>query len=132
MIGDDRRTQKHRRADYQTVLSTIANNTGDPQPPLLDARALWTTLVANGRLAHDIAESSVRAARENGDVVRWTDGDGCVRYALTDSGLDAVRASDPYGDADAEALRQCIATEADRDDADQQFIGWANRRLSSL
>lgn len=132
MTGAKPRTQKHRRADYEQTLSTIRANVGDPQSPLVAAHALWTTLVANGRLEHEFAQSALRAGVENGHVLRWTDGDGTVRYALTTAGLDEARGTDPYGPADADVLRACIATEADRAEPDREFIGWANERLGGI
>jgi len=129
-MSDAERTHRHRRADYETVLSTIRANTGDPMPPLVDATALFTTTVANGRLSHEHATNALRAAVENGDVLRWTDGEGTIRYALTSDGLDSVTGSNPYGDA--EALREVIETEASRANPDKDVIGWANRRLAEI
>lgn len=124
--------REHRRANYEQILSTIRANTGDPMHPLVGATALWTTAVSHGRLDHDAATSALRAAVENGAVLRWTDADGTVRYALTTDGLDAVTGLSPYGEADADALRGVIETEAEREDPDKTVIGWANERLAEV
>lgn len=72
MSGHEQRTTKHRRADYEQTLSTIRANVGDPQRALIEAGALWTTLVANGRLEHEHASSALRAAVENGATRKGT------------------------------------------------------------
>jgi hypothetical protein len=130
--ADAERGHGDRRDDYEQVLETIAHNTGDPQPPLASARPLFNTLVANGPVEAMNAEKAMQAAVENGHVVRWTDGDNIVRYALTGDGIDHVVASNPYGPADADALRECVKTEASREDPERGFIGWANKRLAEL
>jgi len=131
-MSEQDRTRKHRRADYEQTLATIRENVGSPQHPLIRPRALWTTLVANGRLEHEFAQSALRAARDNGDVFQWTDSKAMLRYGLTDAGLDNVTASSPYGPEDTAALRKCIETEAGRENPDGEFIGWCNRRLAEV
>lgn len=131
-MSSQERAHKHRRADYEQTLGTIRANTGDPQRPLVAASPLWTTLVANGGLEHEFATSALRAAVENGDVLRWTDGEGTVRYALTTQGLDSVTGSSPYDAGDEAALRDVITTEASRENPDKSVIGWANERLAEI
>lgn len=117
---------------YDAILGAIRANVGDPQPPLVGAHALFTVVCANGSLSVDAATTAMDATLDNDHALRWTDGDGTVRYALTTAGLAEVRGTNPYGPADADALRACIATEADRADPDRAFIGWANERLGEL
>jgi len=76
----------------------------------------------------------MRAAHENGHVLRWTDGDGTARYLLTGDGIDATAHIDrPLFDAaDESVLRAVIDTEVSRADPDKAVIGWANRRLAAL
>lgn len=124
--------QVHRRSDYDAMLTIIKHNVGSPQPPLMSANALWTTAVSHGRLDHDNARSALHSAVDNGDALRWTDGDGTVRHGLTTDGLERARGTNPYSGEDKDALRQYIATEAARSNPDQEFIGWANERVGEL
>lgn len=118
----------------QTLLRTLAANVGDPQPVVANARTLWTVTVANGPLTHHAAERAMRAARDDGHVLRWQTADGNLAYALTGDGIDATDHVDrPLFDAaDRDALQAVIETEASRDDPRQEVIGWANRRLAAL
>lgn len=119
---------------YHTLLSTIAHQTGDPQPVLVDATALWTTAVAHGSLAHTDAAAAMQAAREVDHVLRWRDGNGDLRYGLTGDGVAVTpHVKTPlYDAADADALQAVIETEASREDPDQDVIGWCNRRLAAI
>ena len=119
---------------YHRALSTIEKNAGDPQPVLLKATSLWQSLVANGSLGHGVAENALRAATENGHVVRWTDTEGQYRYGLTVDGVaELPNAGLPvYDAADESALRDVIETEAARAEPNQAVIGWANQHLQSL
>lgn len=111
-------------------MNIIAMNTGHPQKPLATARGLWTTAVSHGSLSHEDASKAVRAAVENDDVVKWVDGEGTVRYALTDSGQDrAELETSVYGREDVEALRECVSVEASRESPNQEFIAWANGQI---
>jgi len=114
------------------ICSAIRENVGDPQPPLIESGALFTVVCANGPLSVSAGTQAMDDAIESGDVFRWTDGDGQVRYGLTDAGLDSVTAGSPYGPEDTAAFKQCIKTEADRENPDGDFIGWCNRRLSEV
>jgi hypothetical protein len=129
---DDDRTREHRRADYRKVLSTIRHNTGGRQRVLVPSRALYTTLVANGSMAHDIARSSIQAAVENEDVLRRTDTDGEFEYALYPDGVEEITADHPYRKQNADAFRSIIEAEIDRDDTDRDVIGWANEWIAEL
>lgn len=114
------------------LLSAIAHNVGDPQPPLVDSTALWTTLVAHGPLSSKEALEMMDRAVEAGHVRRWTDGTGTVRYGLTADGLELADASgDLYGPADADAFRQYIETELSREEPDSEFVGWCNRQVET-
>ena len=118
----------------EALLSAIAHNVGDPQPPLVGARPLFTTAVANGSLDIGPATQAMDTLVEDDLVIRWTDGEGTVRYGLTDDGIDACpRIEGPVLSAtDVATLREYIATEASRADPDRAFIGWANGRVSVL
>jgi len=71
-----------------TIKSAIRENVGNPQPPLVAAGALC----ANGPLPVGRATENMNDAIDTGDVFRWTDGDGTIRYGLTDAGLNNVTA----------------------------------------
>jgi len=114
------------------ICSAIRENVGEPQPPLVSAGALWTVVCANGPVPIGRATENMDDAIEAGDVFRWTDGDGTIRYGLTDQGLNNVTAGSPYGPEDTAALKQCIETEASRENPDAEFIGWCNRRLAEV
>jgi len=119
--------------DYRRMLSIIAQNTGDPQPPLIGAHALWT-VVGHGSLPKDAALSAVQAARENGDVIRWTDADGTVRYGLTANGVDATdhQAGELLSEPDRDALEAYLAAEVSRENPSEAFVGWVNRRKAAI
>lgn len=133
-MSTDRPTAAERRSRYQTLLCTIAYQTGDPQPVLCSARSLWTTLVAHGQLDCQDAQTAMRAARENGDVIRWEDSDGCVRYGVTESGIEAVDELDAplYSKSDEPKLREILTTEVEKDEPNKSVIGWCNSRLGAL
>jgi len=114
------------------ICNAIRENVGEPQPPLVSAGALWTVVCANGPVPIGRATENMDDAIEAGDVFRWTDGDGTIRYGLTDQGLDSVTAGSPYGPEDVPAINQCIETEASRENPDAEFIGWCNRRLAEV
>jgi hypothetical protein len=133
-MDNDEDTREDRKARYERMARAIAHNTGDPQPPMIDATALFTVTVANGSLDSEAAKHALQAAVENGDVLRWRDAEGGVRYGLTDSGIKGTSdVSRPLlSPADEDALRDIIETEADRADPNRDVIGWANRRLAAL
>lgn len=123
--------QERARWSYGRMMNIIAMNTGHPQEPLAAARGLWTTAVSHGPLSQEDASKAVRAAVENDDVIKWVDGEGKVRYGLTDSGQDrAELETSVYGEKDVEALRECISVEASRESPNQEFIAWANAQIA--
>jgi hypothetical protein len=129
MTDTDTRDSKAR---YTALLGTIRANTGHGQPPLLSASGLWV-IIGNSSMAHTDGVRAMQAARENGAVIRWVDGEGTVRYALTQSGFEMCDSSlPPYAAEDGPALRGVIETEASRAEPDRDVIGWANRWLGTL
>lgn len=129
MTTDTERSSKDR---YQQILGTLRANTGHGQPPLLSASGLWVT-IGNSSMDHTDGVRAMHAARQNDDVIRWTDAEGTTRYGLTQSGFKAHPSSlPPYEAADADALRSVIETEAGRAEPDRSIIAWANRWLDTL
>jgi len=129
----DQESRADRKERYQSVLSAIYHNTGDPNPPLIRASVLWTTVRhSNIRVAD--AERSLRAAREHDEVIRWRDGEGHWRYGLNDDGIGELPHYDApiFGPDDEQALRDIIETEVQSADVDEEIVGWANRRLAAI
>ena len=78
----DETSRKERRDRYRQLLSTIAHNTTERQSPGIRPATVRLHLVCHGRWSVDGVESSIRAARENDDLVRWRDQEGNVRLTL--------------------------------------------------
>jgi hypothetical protein len=108
-------THTDRRERYEGVLSTIRHNTGGPDSPL-PAGIKHGSLVgirSNTGEHYERTESSLRAAVENGAVLRYRGRDGQPRYAA----------------ADREGLLAVIETEAGRDSPRSELIARCNQRL---
>ncbi|AGC34591.1 hypothetical protein HSTV1_46 [Haloarcula sinaiiensis tailed virus 1] len=108
------------------LLSTLRANVGDPQHVMASAGTLWTAAVAHGQVPADDAQDEMDALLDRELVVRWTDGDGTVRYGPTTDGLEQIPGACPYDAADRETFRACIETELSRETPDAEFVGWAN------
>jgi hypothetical protein len=117
-----------------TLLSALRHNVGDPQPPLVSARALWTVAVTNGSLSMNQALRAMDDALKAGQIIRWTDGEGTVRYGLTADGIDALeyRNRPVLSESDADELRRYLEVETQRENPSQEFVGWVNRRLAEV
>lgn len=101
--------RQERKAVYEGVLRAVERNTGGRQP----AGIRLTTLLANRCRAGDDreqVEKAIRAARENGDLIRWADHEGRTRLARTDD----------------DSLLEVIEQEAETENPDQGLIGWCN------
>ena len=80
--GENELTRDDRRKRYQQVLSTVAHNTTERQPPGIRPTHVRLHQVAHGRWSVDGVNSSVRAAINNDDLLRWRDQEGNVRLTL--------------------------------------------------
>lgn len=120
------------RDRYHALLRMVRHNVGGEQPVMSAATHLWV-ICGHADIAKSDALAAMQAARENGDVIRWRDGDGRYRYGLTPDGDDAVPFETPvYRPEDRESFRSIIGTEADRADPDREVIGWCNRWLQRI
>ncbi|QLH78692.1 hypothetical protein HZS55_15960 [Halosimplex rubrum] len=78
----DEETRADRKERYHRVLRTVALNTGGAQHPGCRPYQIRLILCAHANLPVDGVERSVRAAVENDDLYRWTDGEGRERLTL--------------------------------------------------
>jgi len=125
-------SRAERRQRYQRVLSAIYHKTGDPQPVMCRSTVLRRAL-ANS-LDEDAAVATLKAALENGDVIKWRAGGCRTRYGLTASGIEELdNYHKPIFDpADESALREVIEVETKKANPDRDVVGWVNRRLATL
>jgi predicted metal-dependent hydrolase len=85
-------------------------------------------------LDEDAAVATLKAALENGDVVKWRAGGCRTRYGLTASGIEELdNYNEPiFSPADESALREVIEVETKKANPDRDVVGWVNRRLATL
>jgi len=80
MTGPERDSKRR----YHRVLHTIAANSSPKQLPGVTANQIMTHIGGQyGEFDREGIESTLRAAKQNGDVVTWTDTEGRIRYTLT-------------------------------------------------
>ena len=106
-------TRQDRKERYERVLRIVELNTGDAEGPQLPLVREQTIIHIATSAGHDAAgvSKSLRAARENGDLLRTTHYDGRARYCR----------------AEAEALQDVIEWEIAREGVtDREFIGACN------
>ncbi|MDQ2053261.1 hypothetical protein [Halobellus sp. H-GB7] len=120
---------------YRIILGMLHKNTGHGSPVTMSASHLWNT-VRHASLSKGDAKTALQAARENGDVHRWQDGEGQIRYALAADGVDELPDTEMpiYTSEDVDALKAVIDVEVSRpdDELDQNVIGWANTHLQAI
>jgi len=92
--SDDDPDRAERKRRYEHVVQCVAVNTTEKQPPGLDRRQLYLHLVQHGSLHHDAAQSALRAAIENDELVPWRDADGVKRLTCADDVAALERARD--------------------------------------
>lgn len=118
-VGSDE-THADRRERYERVLSAIAHNSSaDPDNPMRPSVAEATVLVVLAYHADydpDGVKRTIEAADQNGDVVRFHDGNNQPRLCLVDE----------------KHLRALQAREGGRDDPDAELIGRCHRLLHEL
>ena len=108
-----RQQRKHR---YQSVLRTIDYQTSPKQPPGVRTATIKTILAGPwGRYGTDDLESALKAARQNGDIVRWRDGEGRIRVTCA-------------SEDDLQRLARHLAEEVE----DPEQLGRINTRLQEV
>lgn len=129
MATDDAQSGTHDRAAsrkrYETVLGIVRHNTGDPQPVLMKQSSVLV-VATNGGLEGDAAKQSLKAAVDNGDLVRWRDGSGTWRVGLADP------ADGHFEPDDVDDLESVLAVETSRPDPDTEIVGWVNQQLAAI
>jgi len=100
-----------RKEIYERALSMLDYQTSPEQRPSCARNHLMMS-VGHSNLPKAGVETALRAARENGDVIRWRGRDGTFRFCLT---------------AD-EKLRRLAAYEAEQDYPNRALIAEANQR----
>lgn len=119
MSSEQRESRADRRKRYEQVLDAIEHNTGGadhPQPPGIRKPNLMVVLVLHGSLTVSEAESALKAARENEDVVRYEGRAGRWRY---------IRATE-------DAFRDLIGAENQRENPRTELIEWAVDRIAEV
>lgn len=72
-----------RKTRYEQVLRTIASQTSPKQAPGIRPATIATHLAGPyGRYDREEIDSTLKAARQNDDIVRWLDVDGQTRVTL--------------------------------------------------
>lgn len=106
------------RARYESVVRTVEHNTGGPDTNL-PAGVRWSTVGQNRFHAGeswDDVHSALLAACSNGDLVRYRDRAGTVRYCRRT----------------VDALRDVIEAESTREHPSRELIAQCNRIIQEL
>ena len=122
---DDRAERKER---YHAVLRTVGLNTTEMQSPGAPETEIVVILAAHGRYSSDGVRTSLQAAVENDDLLRWTGPEGYTRYTLV-TAEDLKRLF--YYAVDelkppVSSLRSLVGSIAEETDHSQEMLGEVN------
>jgi hypothetical protein len=129
--SDDAPDRKDRKDRYNETLRVVDYQTSGDQPTGVREEIVVANRVRAG-YSPDGIHSTLRAAVDNGDLLRWTGAEGRTRYAQPSAA--AVRAilaaaGEPVTHESVVAL---IEHEADRADPNHDRVAAANQLLAEL
>jgi len=75
----DAARRREARERYQKMLSTIAHNTTERQPPGIRPATVRLHMCSHANCDIEGVNSAMRAAIENDDLIKWCDAEGNVR-----------------------------------------------------
>jgi len=116
---EDKATRAERRERYHGIIESIDANTSLMQLPWIRK----TTIVRNRSMAgisYEKTEQGLRAARENGDVIRWDESDDPDEQTLV------------YCLRRESKLERAVAAVAQRDEVNRELLGMLNQHLAAV
>jgi hypothetical protein len=132
MSRPDTDTDRAERRDrYEAVLRTVDLNTTEMQSPGAPEHEIVLILAGHGSYTGDEIRSSLQAAVENDDLLRWTGPEGRARYTcvaeanvarLIHYGIDELQPP-------VDTLRDLVALLAEDLDPSAETLGEVNRRV---